>query len=93
MAVALMLPTCPTSLTDQLADLVLLLPPPALLSLPRLPQPAAAEANRVQKKKLWEGVQPDLKTSADRVAGYKGAAMMTTAGPITAKSLAAANIS
>jgi hypothetical protein len=56
-------------------------------------QAAPAEANRVQKKKLWEGVQPDLKTSGDKVAGYKGAAMMTSAGPITAKTLAAANIS
>lgn len=56
-------------------------------------QAAAAEPNRVQKKKLWEAVQPDLKTSAERVAGYKGAAMMTSAGPVTAPTLAAANIS
>lgn len=56
-------------------------------------QPAPAEANRVQKKKLWEAVQPDLKTSADKVAGYKGSVMMTSAGPVTAKTLAAANIS
>jgi hypothetical protein len=64
-----------------------------LLLLLLLLQPAAAEANRVQKKKLWEAVQPDLKTAADRTASYKGAVMMTTAGPVTAKSLAAANIS
>lgn len=56
-------------------------------------QPAPAEANRVQKKKLWEAVQPDLKTSADKMAGFKGATMMTSAGPITAQTLAAANIS
>jgi hypothetical protein len=56
-------------------------------------QPAAAEANRVQKKKLWEAVQPDLKTSGDRVAGYKGATMNTSVGPVTAKTLATANIS
>jgi hypothetical protein len=30
-------------------------------------QPAAAEPNRVQKKKLWEEVQPDLKTDASKV--------------------------
>jgi len=29
-------------------------------------QPAAAEPNRVQKKKIWETCQPDLKTSGDR---------------------------
>jgi hypothetical protein len=28
-------------------------------------QPAAAEANRVQKKKIWEACQPDLKTGGD----------------------------
>jgi hypothetical protein len=56
-------------------------------------QAAPAEPNRVQKKKLWEAVQPDLKTSTDKVAGYKGQAMMTSAGPVTAPTLAAANIS
>lgn len=55
-------------------------------------QSAPAEANRVQKKKLWEAVQPDLKTSEDCVAGYKGQPMNTSAGPVTAKSLAKANI-
>ncbi|KIY93274.1 hypothetical protein MNEG_14688 [Monoraphidium neglectum] len=29
-------------------------------------QGAPAEPNRVQKKKIWEAVQPDLKTDADR---------------------------
>jgi aminoacyl tRNA synthase complex-interacting multifunctional protein 1 len=47
----------------------------------------------VQKKKLWEEVQPDLKTDGSKMAGYKGAIMSTSAGPITAASLAAANIS
>lgn len=56
-------------------------------------QAAPAEANRVQKKKLWEAVQPDLKTSAERVAGYKRAPMMTSAGPVTAATLGGANIS
>jgi hypothetical protein len=31
-------------------------------------QSAPAEANRVQKKKLWEAVQPDLKTGEDGTA-------------------------
>ncbi|WIA23629.1 hypothetical protein OEZ85_000334 [Tetradesmus obliquus] len=56
-------------------------------------QSAPAEANRVQKKKLWEAVQPDLKTGEDCTAAYKGAVMHTSAGPVTAKTLAKANIS
>eukprot|EP00882_Tetradesmus_deserticola_P012488 GHRQ01013234.1.p1 GENE.GHRQ01013234.1~~GHRQ01013234.1.p1 ORF type:complete len:191 (+),score=103.93 GHRQ01013234.1:87-575(+) len=55
-------------------------------------QSAPAEANRVQKKKLWEAVQPHLKTGEDCVAAYKGAVMTTSAGPVTAKTLAKANI-
>ncbi|KAF6259806.1 hypothetical protein COO60DRAFT_1294666 [Scenedesmus sp. NREL 46B-D3] len=55
-------------------------------------QSAPAEPNRVQKKKLWEAVQPDLKTAHDCTAGYKGQTMHTSAGPVTAKSLAGANI-
>jgi hypothetical protein len=47
----------------------------------------------VQKKKLWEAVQPDLKTGDDRTAAFKGQVMHTSAGPVTAKSLAKANIS
>jgi methionine--tRNA ligase beta chain len=56
-------------------------------------QPAPESAKRVQKKKIWEAVQPNLKTSTDGVAGYKGQPMNTSAGPVTAKSLANANIS
>jgi hypothetical protein len=56
-------------------------------------QPAPAEPNRVQKKKLWEAVQPDLKTSEDRVANYKGFPMTTAAGPISCKTLTSASIS
>jgi hypothetical protein len=91
----------------------------------------------VQKKKIWETCQPDLKTSGDRwapferawrrregggggsglgtgtytplrapahpvqpplphacrVAGFKGEPMLTSAGPVTAPTLANANIS
>jgi hypothetical protein len=73
---------------------LLLLPAPVMCVCVRhTPQPAPQPANRVDKKKMWEAVQPDLKTSAEGVAGYKGAAMTTSAGPVTAKTLRSANIS
>ncbi|KAK9811587.1 hypothetical protein WJX72_006591 [[Myrmecia] bisecta] len=56
-------------------------------------QPEADSPNKVQKKKTWEAVQPDLKTTADRVASYKGLPMLTSAGPVTAATLAGGNIS
>jgi aminoacyl tRNA synthase complex-interacting multifunctional protein 1 len=56
-------------------------------------QPEPAKENRVQKKKLWEAVQPMLKTTDDLVATFKGIPMMTSAGPVTTKSLKGANIS
>lgn len=49
--------------------------------------------NKVQKKKLWEAIQPDLKTGEDKVAMYKDVVMMTSAGPVTAPTLANGNIS
>lgn len=76
-----------------------LLPPPGAAVGERVwfgesrEQAPPAEPNRVQKKKMWEAAQPDLKTDAGRVAGYKGAAMMTSAGPVTAATLSDANIS
>lgn len=36
------------------------------------------------KKKILERLFPDLKTDANCVPGYKGAAFVTTAGPVTA---------
>jgi len=56
-------------------------------------QPEPAKENRVQKKKLWEGVQPELKTTDDLVATYKGIPMMTSAGAVVTPSLKGANIS
>lgn len=56
-------------------------------------QPEPAKENRVQKKKLWEGVQPELKTTDELVATYKGIPMMTSAGPVVTASLKGANIS
>lgn len=56
-------------------------------------QPEPAKENRVQKKKLWEAVQPELKTSDELVATFKGIPMMTSAGAVTTKSLKGARIS
>jgi len=50
------------------------------------------EPNPLQKKKVWEGVQPVLRTDSSRAANYKGAVMQTTEGPVTAASLTAATI-
>lgn len=47
----------------------------------------------MQKKKLWEAVQPDLKTTDDLTATYKGIPMMTSAGAVSTASLKGANIS
>lgn len=47
---------------------------------------------RVQKKKLWEAVQPLLKTDGAKVATFKGRAMTTSAGPVTAATLTNASI-
>ncbi len=56
-------------------------------------QAAAEPANRIDKKKMWEALQPHLKTDASRVATFKGLAMMTGSGPVTADSLASGSIS
>ena len=48
---------------------------------------------QVQKKKIWEGVQPHLKTNDQRQVVYKGTVMTTGAGPVIAPTLANANIS
>lgn len=56
-------------------------------------QPEPAKENQVAKKKIWEGVQPDLKTDASKVAGWQGSVMMTSAGAVTCATLEHANIS
>ena len=48
---------------------------------------------QVQKKKIWEAVQPDLRTNEDKQVIYKGTVMTTGAGPVTAQTLANASIS
>ena len=56
-------------------------------------QPDAALPNQLQKKKFWEACQPLLKTGADKVAGFEGKTMMTSAGPVVTATLGDANIS
>jgi methionine--tRNA ligase beta chain len=56
-------------------------------------QGEAANPNQLQKKKLWEAVQPLLKTDGDCRAGLEGQVMMTSAGAVTCKSLTGASIS
>ena len=48
---------------------------------------------QVQKKKIWEAVQPDLRTNEDKQVIYKGTVMTTGAGPVTTQTLANASIS
>jgi methionine--tRNA ligase beta chain len=56
-------------------------------------QPEPEGPNKVQKKKIWESVQPDLKTNGSKQATYRGHLMMTSAGPVVAASLTDASIS
>ena len=56
--------------------------------------PAPVSPNQVAKKKVWEGVQPDLATSAGRVAQWKGAALVGPGGGVvTCASLGGGSIS
>lgn len=48
---------------------------------------------QIQKKKIWEALQPDLKTDGDRVAIWQGHPMRTSAGAVTADSVAGGGIS
>lgn len=52
-----------------------------------------AAPNQLQKKKYWESCQPCLKTDANCVANFNGKIMLTSAGPVTSKTLKNANIS
>lgn len=65
---------------------------PAALLTHRLPL-ASDLHGQVDKKKMWEEVQPLLRTDGGRVAGFAGRPMMTSAGAVTAPSLADARIS
>lgn len=50
-------------------------------------------ANQVQKKKIWESVQPLLKTTESCVAVFQSKPMRTSGGVVTCQSLPGANIS
>ncbi|CAL9758384.1 unnamed protein product [Musa acuminata subsp. burmannicoides] len=56
-------------------------------------QPDAASPNQVQKKKIWESVQPHLKSTDDCVAVLGVHPMRTSAGMVTCKTLKNARIS
>ncbi|KAJ4829004.1 hypothetical protein Tsubulata_050636 [Turnera subulata] len=56
-----------------------------------LPDPASP--NQVAKKKIWESVQPHLKTNDSCVAKLEEHLMRTSAGVVTCRSLKNANIS
>ncbi|KAL4631730.1 hypothetical protein ACB092_04G000600 [Castanea dentata] len=56
-------------------------------------QPAAATPNQIQKKKIWELVQPHLKTDASYTAMLGLHVMRTSAGAVVSTSLKNANIS
>jgi hypothetical protein len=47
------------------------------------PQTGPDSENKVQKKKIWEAVQPDLKTTGSGVAVYRDLPMLTSAGTVT----------
>ncbi|XP_061353167.1 uncharacterized protein LOC133297946 [Gastrolobium bilobum] len=56
-------------------------------------QPAAATPNQIQKKKIWELVQPHLKTDDSCVAMLGVHVMRTSVGSVACQSLRNANIS
>ncbi|XP_027354839.1 aminoacyl tRNA synthase complex-interacting multifunctional protein 1 [Abrus precatorius] len=56
-------------------------------------QPAAATPNQIQKKKIWELVQPHLKTDASCIAMLGMHVMRTSVGSVACQSLQNANIS
>ncbi|CAN6234546.1 unnamed protein product [Urochloa humidicola] len=52
-----------------------------------------ASPNQVQKKKIWESVQPHLKTTDNCIAVLSEHPMRTSAGPVFCKSLQGARVS
>jgi methionine--tRNA ligase beta chain len=56
-------------------------------------QKAAAAPNQVQKKKIWESIQPLLKTTEECAAVFQDKAMRASAGIITCASLKGGNVS
>ena len=56
-----------------------------------MPEPATP--NQLQKKKIWEEVQPSFTTTEECQATCCEMILQTTAGPVTCKSLVKANVS
>lgn len=56
-------------------------------------QSAALAPNQLQKKKVWESIQPRLNTSEEGVARFMERPMRVSGGVVTSKSLKGANIS
>jgi len=50
------------------------------------------DAQLAPKKRVFEAVQPDLATSAERVACYRGVPLATAQGPCTVPSIAGGSI-
>ncbi|KAJ7248200.1 hypothetical protein O6H91_10G006300 [Diphasiastrum complanatum] len=59
----------------------------------RLRQNSPALPNQVQKKKIWETVQPELKVNDEGFATFQEKYMRTSGGVVTSKSLRCGNIS
>ena len=59
-----------------------------VVSFEGLPEVEAAAPSQVEKRKLWQACQSDMKTTDDRAAAWKGHIFMTTAGPCKTKSIA-----
>lgn len=57
-----------------------------------LPLPAPAAANAVEKKKLWELVQPYLKTGTDKRVEVRGKALRAVDGPVVTATLVGAGV-
>ena len=56
------------------------------------PATAPAAANAVEKKKLWDVVQPGLATGSDRRVTWRGLSLAAGGAPITAATLVGAKV-
>ena len=57
-----------------------------------LPLPAPAAANAVEKKKLWDMVQPHLKTGESKGVEVRGRALRAVDGPVVTATLIGARV-
>ena len=54
--------------------------------------PGEPDAQLAPKKRVFEGVQPDLASNADRIACYRGTPLATPQGPCTVATIAGGSI-